>query len=75
MSLLMSSTCIFICDILFLSQYVADKNICHNMSSFSESAALGYLKQSAVEFVKYPYVLLDLCSEIVRIFLSDIRYI
>ncbi|KAF7989040.1 hypothetical protein HCN44_007350 [Aphidius gifuensis] len=30
-----------------------EKNIHHNMSSFSETAALNYLKTSAVEFVNY----------------------
>ena len=32
---------------------VAEKNIHHNMSSFSETAALNYLKTNAVEFVNY----------------------
>ncbi|GIY42881.1 1-phosphatidylinositol 4,5-bisphosphate phosphodiesterase beta-4 [Caerostris extrusa] len=31
-----------------------EKNIHHNMSSFAETAALGYLKSQAIEFVKYP---------------------
>nr|XP_042901648.1 1-phosphatidylinositol 4,5-bisphosphate phosphodiesterase-like [Parasteatoda tepidariorum] len=30
-----------------------DKNIHHNMSSFAETAALGYLKSQAIEFVNY----------------------
>ncbi|XP_035672368.1 1-phosphatidylinositol 4,5-bisphosphate phosphodiesterase beta-4-like isoform X1 [Branchiostoma floridae] len=30
-----------------------DRNIHHNMSSFNESACLGYLKTSAIEFVNY----------------------
>jgi len=32
---------------------LTEKNICHNMSSFNESVALGYLKQAATELVKY----------------------
>lgn len=32
---------------------VAEKNIHHNMSSFSETAALNYLKTNAIEFVNY----------------------
>ncbi|GFY66746.1 phosphoinositide phospholipase C [Trichonephila inaurata madagascariensis] len=32
-----------------------EKNIHHNMSSFAETAALGYLKSQAIEFVKYPF--------------------
>lgn len=32
---------------------VAEKNIYHNMSSFSETAALNYLKTNAIEFVNY----------------------
>ena len=35
----------------------AEKNIHHNMSSFQESVALGYLKQECIQFVKYPSVL------------------
>lgn len=35
-----------------------EKNIHHNMSSFNESVGLGYLKTNAIEFVKYPLVLL-----------------
>lgn len=31
----------------------AEKNIHHNMSSFAETAALGYLKSQAIEFVNY----------------------
>lgn len=31
-----------------------ERNIHHNMSSFGETVALGYLKQEAIEFVKYP---------------------
>lgn len=30
-----------------------EKNIHHNMSSFSETAAINYLKSSGVEFVNY----------------------
>ncbi|XP_054713713.1 1-phosphatidylinositol 4,5-bisphosphate phosphodiesterase-like [Uloborus diversus] len=30
-----------------------EKNIYHNMSSFAETAALGYLKSQAIEFVNY----------------------
>lgn len=33
-----------------------EKNIHHNMSSFNESVALGYLRTNAIEFVKYPLV-------------------
>ena len=32
---------------------VPEKNIHHNMSSFAETAGLGYLKSSAIEFVNY----------------------
>lgn len=35
-----------------------EKNIHHNMSSFNESVGLGYLKTNAIEFVKYPLILL-----------------
>lgn len=31
----------------------AAKNIYHNMSSFAETAGLGYLKSQAIEFVNY----------------------
>lgn len=33
--------------------FFSEKNIHHNMSSFSETAALNYLKTSSVEFVNY----------------------
>ena len=32
---------------------VTEKNIHHNMSSFAETAGLGYLKSQAIEFVNY----------------------
>lgn len=33
--------------------FVLEKNIHHNMSSFSEPAGLNYLKTQAIEFVNY----------------------
>lgn len=36
-----------------MSLLSAEKNIHHNMSSFSETAGLGYLRSQAIEFVNY----------------------
>ena len=33
----------------------------HHISSFNESTGFGLLKASPVEFVKYPFVKVDLC--------------
>lgn len=32
---------------------ISEKNVHHNMSSFSETTGLGYLKTQAIEFVNY----------------------
>jgi len=47
-----------LCFILYnvLSRILAEKNIHHDMSSFNESVALGYLKQAATELVKYVFI-------------------
>lgn len=36
-----------------MSLLSTEKNIHHNMSSFSETAGLGYLRSQAIEFVNY----------------------
>lgn len=36
-----------------MSLFFTEKNIHHNMSSFSETAGLGYLRSQAIEFVNY----------------------
>ena len=38
----------------------AEKNLSHHISSFNESTGFGLLKASPVEFVKYPFVVVDL---------------
>ena len=38
----------------------AEKNLSYQISSFNESTGFGLLKASPVEFVKYPFVEVDL---------------
>ena len=46
--------------------YFSEKNIHYQMSSFNESAGLGYLKTDAIELVKYPWadiwLVIDACN-------------
>ncbi|VDK34487.1 unnamed protein product [Taenia asiatica] len=39
-----------------------DENIHYHMSSFSETVALGLMKNEAIEFVKYPFLSRGLCE-------------
>ena len=49
-----------ITQLLAFSHFFAEKNLSYHISSFNESTGFGLLKASPVEFVKYPFVQVDL---------------